>query len=185
MDASNLSSSTYSFATPADMMLRYDARTIGDLCSDAGTKLTTSQLTTSTRLLAVLRDASGMVEAAVMVGGQYSKDDLDVLSGNIAPGILNVTNAAYLLKRLVCDLAMGMLFLARPDREGQVPKSYEMALEMLEQLRKGERTFGLVSQQDAQKLAVEVEPERDVTNRAGIVVEAGRFFSKRNNRLHG
>lgn len=116
-----------------------------------------------------------MVEAAVTTGGQYTAADLNALTGM----------SQSLLKRLVCDLAMGMLWLARPDREGQTPKSFEVALEILESIRKGEKAFGLLEQQAASRLDTEVESERYVTGRHGIVVEAQRFFSRRNNRLHG
>jgi hypothetical protein len=168
-------SSVTAFASPADIKNRYDWRTLGDLCSDAGVKLTSNQLDSSSRLLECLNDASGMVEAAVTTGGQYTAADLNALTGM----------SQSLLKRLVCDLAMGMLWLARPDREGQTPKSFEVALEILESIRKGEKAFGLLEQQAASRLDTEVESERYVTGRHGIVVEAQRFFSRRNNRLHG
>jgi phage gp36-like protein len=169
------SSSSTAYASPADMKTRYDVRVLQELCSDSDTRISIGGLDTNERLLAALADASGLVESACFAGKAYQPTDLAALTG---------VSLAY-LKRLVCDLAMGCLFLARPDRKGEPPKSTELALERLEQMRRGEMVFGLREQQGAGLLDCHIEPASEVEARKGIVVEMGRFFSRRNNRLHG
>jgi len=160
-------SSSSAYATPDDMAARYDARTLCDLCSDTGSRLAPTALASSPRLLQILMDASGEVEAAAFVAGAYSPGDLAAMAG---------TASGALLARLVCDLAMGMLFDARPDREGAAPKYAEAAEKKLEALRKGQRVFGLAAQQDAG-----VASARDA-GRGRLVETMGRFFFGRGGR---
>jgi hypothetical protein len=55
-----------------------------------------------------------------------------------------------------------------------------MALDTLEAIANGSQVFGLVAQQDAGTMNDYVETAQDVENRYGIVVEATRFFGRRN-----
>jgi phage gp36-like protein len=156
------------------MVARFDVRALQQLTSDTDSPTVSGSLASNDRMLAVLADASGMVEAACSVAGQYLPADLQALTGV----------SLSFLKRLVCDLAMGLLILARPGLQMDTPEAYERALETLKELRQGELVFGLIQQQDAGHLDVDVEPRRDVELRNGIVVESARYFGVRNNRLH-
>jgi hypothetical protein len=98
---------------------RHDWRTIDQLASDAEAsnyrphpdpEQAKAALAQSARVLACLKDASGMVESAVAHGDAYTVEQLAALQGV----------SLSLLKRLVCDLAIGLLFLSRPDRKGEV-----------------------------------------------------------------
>lgn len=169
------SSASTAYASAADMAARYDVRTLGQLCSDTGTPISSGSLSSSERMTAALAGASGMVEAAVTAAGTYAPADLAALTG---------VSLAY-LKDLVCALALGRLFLARPDREGKAPEACKLAVEELTRLRQGEWSLGLVEQRDAGKISVDEETSADVEARNGIVVECQRLFSRRNNRLHG
>lgn len=173
------SSSASAYASAADMLLRYDARSIGDLCTrtDPPVRVTPTNLLTDTVLAEALKDASGMVEAAVMTGQQHSPAALAALAASDTVG-------ARFLKRLVCDLTMGLLFLGRPDRTGEVPASYVRAEEVLQEIRSGQQVFGLLDQQEAAGAAkVTVETPSQVEDRRGVVFTAGRYFGRRNNRL--
>lgn len=169
------SSGSDSYADSDDLIARYDVRSVIELASDDTTPIAESDLTTDPRVLACLQDASGMIEAACTVGRRYTPADLAALTGN----------SAQFLKRLCCDLAMGMLFLARPDRKGDPPKAYETALEFLKALSHGEWVFGLLESQNSGNLSHYVETADDVENRHGLVVAARRFFSRRNNQAWG
>lgn len=128
------------YATPQDLLNRYDARRIADLVSDSGQRTLAPQ--SSPVVAACLDDASGAVDAACRVAQRYTSADLAGLTGN----------ANALLVRLVCDLAFGMLVARRGytanDAAVMAPRE-KSALEMLEALRRGERIFSGEEQADA------------------------------------
>ena len=82
-------------------------------------------------LYALIEEASDMVLAAATIGGRYSADDVATYGGS-------------LLKRITCNLTMGLVLLRRgrstKDLEEQF-QPYQDALEYLELLRRGERIF--------------------------------------------
>lgn len=128
-----------SYADPADMIVRFDSREIGDLVGD-GTRVEEVDLATDDRLLAILEDASGRIEAALLVGKRYTVADLSSLTDN---------SQAY-LKRITCEVAMGMLM----DRRGEGASEARVAAmdraeAHLEDLRRGRNVFNLEPQQDA------------------------------------
>lgn len=115
------------------MIVRYDVRTLGDLLSDTGTRLTSSQVQSSTVLDTLLLQASGEVETACIAGERYLPADLDALEGA----------SLEKLKGLVCGLTMGYLIDRRPNVITTEPKQVSKAFELLNQLREGERIFSL------------------------------------------
>ena len=128
------------YATPADMIVRFDSRELGDLVSDTGARVSEANLPADTKLLAILDDASGRIEGALLVGSRYTIDDLTSLTGN----------AAAYLKRITCDVAMGMLWERRPEGASDARvAAMERSESHLEDLRKGRNIFGLEPQQDA------------------------------------
>lgn len=126
------------YANGDDLVARKDARILGELVGDADTRITGSSLTGNANLLAALADASGQIEAACFIGGRYTADDLNGLSGN----------SQSLLKRLACDLAFTHLHRRRGYDTADLPE-YTQANEMLERLRKGERIFDVEDVKDA------------------------------------
>lgn len=122
------------YADHSDMIARYDSRRLGQLVKDDGSQATEAELDGDEKLTAILSDASGKVNAAVMRGGRYSAADLAALDGD---------NLA-LLKRLVCDLAYGMLVQRRgfssEEVRSQVP-GYRDAEQALTDLADGVRIF--------------------------------------------
>lgn len=120
------------YADSDDLGNHFDATVLADLASDTGTPV--ADLSTDTRIAAALDAASGRVESALMVGGQYTAADLSALTGN----------SQALLKELVCTLAMQILLRRRPgSRHDELYKpAIEETNEFLDRLRKGERVFG-------------------------------------------
>ena len=70
-----------SYASPQDLLDRYDARRVGDLATDSGTRLTESQILADSKVSTCMEDASGALIAAIKRGNRYTDDDLSLLSG--------------------------------------------------------------------------------------------------------
>lgn len=160
------------YCTAAQLVQRYDTRTVGDLLSDSGTRLTAAQVLSSTVLAALLKQASGMLESACLVGKRYTPDDLAALEGN----------SAELAAGLVADLAIWLLYNRRPERRKEMPGQVEVAFEFLDKIRSGERIFGFVEHAESATTQANVETSEDVEGRNGLAVQADRFFGTRSNR---
>lgn len=128
------------YASGANLLERYDARDIGDLVADDGTQITAVNIPTNTNVLAALNDASGEIDAALMVGNRYAASELSGLTGN----------SQYHLIRMTCDIAMARIMGRRPGRDIEKLKAMmELAESHLERLRNGENVFNLADQKDA------------------------------------
>lgn len=130
-----------SYAAPSDLIVRFDVRTIQDLASDTGTEVDADDLPTDTNVLAALSDASGRMDAAVLVGKLYTTTQLEALTGN----------SLALLKRICCELAMAFLIQRRPERYGAetLKAARDASEEYLDRLRNGERLFDIEAAKDA------------------------------------
>jgi hypothetical protein len=164
------SSSATSYASVADLVARVDVRVLQELASNDETPVATGSLASNTKVLTALLGASGEVESACFVGKQYLPIDLAALTG---------ASLAY-LKDIVCALALGRLFvMGRPDRKGEPPRSVDDAREVLQQLYRSERVFGLLEQQKAALLSHVVDSPQDVDDRRDPTSVAARFFGTR------
>jgi len=134
------------YATAADLILRKDSRTLGDLVSDAGTRVSEAGLASDTKLAAALDDASGQVDAALLRGGMYQPADLTSLTGN---------SLAY-LKRITCDIAFWLLWERRPayDDNPRRDAAQERAEEHLDNLRTGKAIFDVPANIEAGKAEI-------------------------------
>jgi phage gp36-like protein len=145
------------YATANDFLERYDARLIGDLVSDDGTRVEVGDLPANAVVLAVLNDAGATVDAAVYVGNRYTPAQMSDLSDT----------AAAFVRRLVCDLAL--LYIKR--RRGRFDPEKDAALlrevnDTLGALRDGKDLLLLTNQSEAQASTVElVRPELISVNR--------------------
>lgn len=154
------------YATVADLRERFDERTIAELVSDENTAVDLVDLATDTNALTALTDASGMVDAALLVSGRYTTAQLSALTGN----------ALGLLKRIVCHLAMAALLDRRPDFDpDRYAKLTEWAFEQLEKLRTGENIFNLEDQIAASKPALET-PTLTERLKPGLVRDRTRNY---------
>jgi phage gp36-like protein len=130
------------YATPADLVARYDARTLGDLAADGGLRVSEASLLTDDNIQAALDDASGEIEAALLQGQRYTVADLAGLTGN----------SAKYLARITCQIAFGYLWGRRPWSEAwEDPRNEAMsrAKKALELLRTGENIFDVQAVKDA------------------------------------
>ncbi len=174
MPQTPLSQDSPGYLSVAEFLLRCDARFVGDMVSDDGTAVEPGSLTANTKLIAVLLDASGLVESAAMRGAKYAPEDLEALTGA----------AAGRLYRLITEIAVRYLYERRPDR-GPPPEMSKQAMEELLLLRQGEMVFGTVETAAAQNMDHEIETSRQVEIRYGTTFQAGRFFGRRSNRADG
>lgn len=160
-------------ATSADMSERYDSRVLKDLASDDGTPVV--DLSASTRLSAALEGATGQFEAAVRVGGIYSSDDLDNLSGS----------ALALMKDIICELALLRLVGARVETLGK--DTYEAvrkrAEDYLSALRNGERLFPLDAQVAAGRPSIDGPSSADYDKLNLLPDRVRRYYPQRAGRL--
>lgn len=124
-----------SYASGADLLARFDARTLGDLVSDSGTRVASGSLAADTNIVAALADASGEVEAALLMGERYSVANLEGLTGN----------SLALLKRITCDCAMALLYGRRPEEAwaDRRAAAEQVKATHLERLAKGDRVFNV------------------------------------------
>lgn len=122
------------YATPLELLERKDARDIGDLVSDTETPVSPADLPSNTNLLAALDDASGDIEAALLVGGKYTTDDLDGLTGN----------SRYHLVRITIEVAMYHLLRRRPEANlDQLEYYSKLRDSYIEPLRGGSNVFNI------------------------------------------
>lgn len=128
------------YATPKDLIDRYDANDLGDLATDDGSQVSEAALAKNSKILAALDDASGEVDAALLVGNRYSPVELRDLTGH---------SRSHLV-RIVCDIAAARMMGRRLGRDiEKVKLVIELAEGHLERLRRGENVFNLQPQKDA------------------------------------
>ena len=137
-----------SYATPNDIIARYDFRTLGDLVGDDGSRKNVAELQVNTNLQAALDDASGLLESACFVGSRYTHDDLNGLTGN----------SLALIKRLTCDFAFAFLRQRRGYDLEQFPLVNE-SFHYLDRLRLGERVFDVGEVEEAGNASSTVTPK--------------------------
>ena len=129
------------YATPADLMLRYDRGDIGQLVADDKRQVSEVDLVTNPQCLAALADASGAVDGALFMGNRFTPADFATLTAN----------SQSLLVRITCDIAMSNLLQRRPGWNPEKMKAMtELAESHLEKLRKGENTFSIVGSNAAE-----------------------------------
>ncbi len=175
-------SGSTSYATPSDLLIRYDWRSVGQLVSDNGIAVSSSAAVALSPILTpMLQQAAGMVEAACTRAGNY------VINPTATPPINDLAvlnnNSKQVLVGLVCDLAMWLIWLRRPrmTASDQPPAQCKMALEMLDSLASGERIFGILEHQAAGAMNLTIDTPADVEHRHGVVVQARRYFGRRSN----
>jgi phage gp36-like protein len=161
------------FASPSDLIERYDARIVADLASDSGTPA--GDVATDTRILTALDDGAGRILAACLNGQIYTEDDLNALTGS----------SLALLKRINCELAMVFLMGRRPEKfaSDDYRQAMESAEQYLELLRKGERLFNVAANVAATSPEID-GPTTTTYDRLNLLPERCRpFYPHRAQRL--
>jgi len=161
------------YATPDDMIARFDVRTLGDHAADGDTRVSAADLVTNAKMIAMLADASGQVNAACLQGERYSVEDLGGLTGD---------SAAFLV-RLTCDIAFGHLWRRRPytdDNEARA-EAIRQADDHLTRLRDGEWVFDVAENKEAGRAKV-IGVRRSVVSRDWKLVAdrvRGKLYPRR------
>lgn len=116
----------------------------------------------------MLLDASGMIDVNLATGGRYSPTDLEGLTGN----------SVYHLKRITCDVAMGLLLQRRTDMKYQdlAEKVVAGSKQHLMALARGENIFGITSVQDAGMMDHQTISATTIDNRNLLTSRMSRYF---------
>jgi phage gp36-like protein len=140
------------YATPNQMFANYDVRTIGDLCSDTGTRVVIPALLTDPNLINAINSASGIIDSALMAGGMYTPADLQSIIGSLVSST-NTDNTPYMLVNLCCEIAMYILLARRPAYDTKRMKDLQELIYgptgTITKLKQGQNVLGLPGQLDA------------------------------------
>ena len=162
------------YITPADLTARYDARTVGQLISDDSVAVPPNKLATDANLLAIIGDADGAIDAALMQFGRYASTDLTGLTGN----------SLSHLKRMSSDITMAYCYARRPAYDVEkYEKMMEMATKALERLRKGENVFNLSLQITAGAPTIDGPTTVDYQRLNMLPDRVNNFYPSRKQRL--
>lgn len=160
-----------SYATPSDLLARYDARVLGDVVGDNNLRIDSTALLTNVNVQAALDDASGMINSAVLVAQKYSPLDLAAMTG--------VDKA--LLLRHVCNLAYGLLTMRRGLPVDKLDQ-FKMSMEALDKLRSGERVFGVPANEEAGNPQASF-PSFSTYNNLKLMRDVSRYFPVRRDQI--
>jgi hypothetical protein len=134
-----------SYCTPATMLQKFDARTLGMLAGDLNAIVSPTALLTDPNLQSALDTASGEIDAALLNAGLYQPNDLANLTGT----------AATFLASICAVGAMIWMYRRRPLVDPKREKEYaEMFADWISRLRSGENIFNLPAQQAASQPTV-------------------------------
>jgi len=160
------------FCSRAQILTRYDARTIGELVQDENRPIPRDQLLTNGNLLVALQDAAGAMRAAFAYGNRYTLDDLQDLTG------LDLS----LLIRINADITMLLLYERRPLFSPDMMKAaMENATKWLEQLRSGDMIFSIPGTAAASVVTVDGPTEQDYKDLNLVRDRSNRYFPRRIN----
>lgn len=154
-------------ATPADMALRYDETTIGQLIGNK-TTVNPGQFAGDPVLLEALDDATGEVLSCLNVGERYTVEEL---TANLAG------ESRKYLASLTCRVAYANLWRRKPSTKGwpeHVVKEVERTDKQLEDLRDGKTVLHLSPQIEAGRLDVETIGATRIQNEWALLADRGR-----------
>lgn len=156
------------YASGSDLTTRYDIDLIGDLATDGREELDRSAVANHPTVLAVLEDASGEIEAALLAGGRYTVSQLGSITGNT----LNH------LKRITCAVAISLLLERRPsERYQELAQAYaKTARAHLQELMAGKNVFGLTEQIEAGAIDTQTITVEDVSALNSLPTRMSRYF---------
>lgn len=160
------------FATPADLLLRYDVRTLGDICSDDGIRVSETNLLTDQKVTTALDSATGQIMAAVLRGERYTAADLATMT----------SESRDYLKDLTCRIAFWLLWQRKPYPDDQNRmEAKKNADEALELLRTGQHIFDIAETIEAGKPDVETVTRTEIADYWNLFVDRarGRYYPSR------
>lgn len=156
------------YATGNDLIARYDSRMIGDLCQDDDEPVDVSSIPNHPNVLAALLDASGEIDTALMVGGQYTPAQLSGLTDNTRNHLIRIT----------CAIAIALLLERRPiEAYQQLAAAYRKVAEgHLTALRRGENVFGVQVNLEAGIIDTATIDVVEVQNLNGVTARMRPYF---------
>ena len=139
------------YASPDDMISRFDVRTLGDLCGDASTRITATLLKTNVKMIAALDSAAGKINAACLQGQRYSVSDLAGLKSDSKAHLVNLN----------CMVAWAYLWRRKGYTEDNtsVVNAIQEADAELKSLRTGEHVFDVEDVKIAGRADVTTVPQ--------------------------
>lgn len=143
------------FATAADLVIRFDARSIGRLASDDGAPVPPTEFASNPVINAALNDAAAQILVVLSPGRRYTEAEL--LADQSASGV-------HYLTMINCHLAYAHLWMRRDmteDNEKKYRSVLETAERYLDELRTGKHVLVIEDKVDAglprtQPLSVQV-----------------------------
>lgn len=156
------------YASGADLIARYDVDLVGDLATDAREPVEQSAVPNLPLVQTALLDASGMIDVHLVTGGRYKPEDLLALTGN----------SIHHLKRIACDVAMGLLLQRRTDVRYQelAEKVVAGSKQHLQALARGENIFGIPSLQSAGTMEYQTVSAVAIDERNTLATRMDRVF---------
>jgi phage gp36-like protein len=132
-----------SWASPNDMIDRYDTRVLGQLVKDDGTREAVANLDVNNRLDKALKVGTGRMKAALRRAKRYTVADINALAGE----------TLEFRKDICCSLAFWFLWRSKPwtEHSSEAQRAArEDAEAYLEMLKSGEEIFeGVTATEDA------------------------------------
>lgn len=172
--AQTLTSSTSSLCPVSEFVKRVDKAAVSLLASDIPGD-TNVILSTNANIAAALMTATGMFESAVMMGGKYSSEDLELMK-------TTTCGAQGLMFGIISDLAWVELFKRRPNMNVQPPPSLKQSMEWLDMLAMGKRIFAFQQATDATIMERIDSSVDDINARNGVVTQAEAYYGRRADR---
>lgn len=155
-----------SYATPTDLLKRYDARVCGDVCSDSGSRLSQADIAGDTNVQTALDDASGLINTYTLIGNRYTIEELTNLT--------DVDQATLI--RLCCDLAFAYLVQRRGLDVNNYPQ-LQIAYESLARLRDGGTIFNVAADVEKGQVTASFPSISQVYNlNLAVTAATPRFF---------
>jgi len=166
------------FADSDDMIARFDARTLGDICAnDDDVQVTPAGLAANKKMLAALNTATGKIISVCLRAKRYSRADLDALTGESLEFLIDIT----------CRIAFWHLWKRKPYADDPVRKmAKEEYDEILADLSSGHAIFDVEAVKDAGVPHVETVTRVEVERDWNLFVDAARgsFYPQRRTYKH-
>lgn len=170
------------YATRAQLIERYDARLLGDLVGDAGTRVSSGDLLTNDNLQRALDDASGAIDAAMRSGDRYTVDNLRALIDDNTTSADAKYGSAMHLVRVTCDIAIMYLSDRRLFGGGDNPtlqRVIERAKQYIEDLRSGRDIFDIGNSAEVGKVQVSGPTTAQLDNLNLVTRNTLRYYPNR------
>jgi hypothetical protein len=166
---------TQPYATPADMLSRFDANLLGMLVRDDRSQASPTELLTEPRILTALADASGDFEDALTVGSRYAPADIAAIPSG--------SPAGNKVRNIVCGIALQYLRWARGIMEPAELPMCQRAFQDLERLHHGHEIFAFVETEEAGVASVyQMQPADYFNGLHQLMSNWQRYFGMRSNR---